>query len=305
MSCCGGAVTNCVNTSCIEIINGTRRLKGRIIEPPINYKGKKWVQIMISNEKNNFKDSIIVKRNKIIKCVLNLNTLDEKNKLKSSNIVVNENDPISNVFAKRAQLTEEENNIFNTGSINRRAGGGASIQREEENLLTVKYKNLEGKKVTIDNQKEVTIDILSLINKKFDIVIQKLNKTMNQNNKLELFKLNESIIKYLNIFRQKIRVLFKNNNITTHNILQKIDRMIEILKYINNMNNKNSPMIHSIYSKTLKPFIELLITLITKNLEGKNNIPKTSGSINRRAGGGASTGSINRRAGGGASIQRK
>ena len=229
MSCCGGAVTNCVNTSCIEIINGTRRLKGRIIEPPINYKGKKWVQIMISNEKNNFKDSIIVKRNKIIKCVLNLNTLDEKNKLKSSNIVVNENDPISNVFAKRAQLTEEENNIFNTGSINRRAGGGASIQREEENLLTVKYKNLEGKKVTIDNQKEVTIDILSLINKKFDIVIQKLNKPMNENNKLELFKLNESIIKYLNIFRQKIRVLFKNNNITTHNILQKIDRMIEII----------------------------------------------------------------------------
>ena len=131
--------------------------------------------------------------------------------------------------------------------------------------MSEKYKHLEGKKVTIDNQKEVTIDILSLINKKFDIVIQKLNKPMNENNKLELFKLNESIIKYLNIFRQKISVLFKNNNITKHNILQKIDDMIEILKQINNMNNKNSPMIYSIYSETLKPFIELFITLITKN----------------------------------------
>jgi hypothetical protein len=131
--------------------------------------------------------------------------------------------------------------------------------------LSKKYNHLKGKKVTIDNQKEVTIDILSLINKKFDIVIQKLNKPMNENNKSELFKLNESIIKYLNIFRQKISVLFKNNNITKHNILQKIDDMIEILKQINNMNNKNSPMIYSIYSETLKPFIELFITLITKN----------------------------------------
>jgi hypothetical protein len=299
MSCCGGA-TNCVNTSCIEIeiINGNSRLIGRIIEPPFNYNGKKWVQIIIYENKE-IVGEITVKINKIIKRVLKLNTLRNNNTLNLSKIV--EKDPISNVFAKRAQLTEEENNISNTGSINRRAGG-ASIQREEENLLTVKYNHLKGKKVTIHNQKEVTIDILSLINKKFDIVIQKLSKTMNENNKLELFKLNESIIKYLNIFRQKIRVLFKNNNITTHNILQKIDRMIEILKYINNMNNKNSPMIHSIYSETLKPFIELFITLITKNLEGKNNIPKTSDSINRRAGGGASTGSINRRAGGGASI---
>ena len=152
MSCCGGADKNCVNTSCINVRNGNNILKGQIIEQPFNFKGKKFVQIMIFNKNNEYKYLITVNINKIKKRVLNFSNLSNNNILNLEKIGHEELEKsrlIDNAFRKGAEFTNEETrelenelsrldknaklneNIVNsTDKINRkptsRDGGGAS-----------------------------------------------------------------------------------------------------------------------------------------------------------------------------------
>jgi hypothetical protein len=268
MSCCGGAVKNCVNTSCITIRNGNNILKGQIIGEPIEYNHKMWVQIMIKNKSNKNKNSIIVLQSKIKELikngVLNLNTLGENNKLNLNNSkAIRNQEEIDSILAQSARnlSAKERNNL--------------PISLSKINIANIKANNTQVEKSQSNgggdstyknkhNIKNLTKQTLSLINEKFDLVIKLLKEGMIDNNKEELVSLNEKIIKYLNLFKNKRMSLFKKNNIINYKLLKNIDNMIKMLEYINNMKNKSSPIIYSAYSETLKPFIELLIELISK-----------------------------------------